>query len=385
MLQLAVKSGTLFYWDRALSMGLAVACNIFSFFAAALLDILKAEQVPHTACDNLLDDFFLAGANEAACKMLLNKFMGICKTLNVPIAERKTEGPACIITYLGMMLDTLKMEARLPPEKLEDCKRLVKEMCIKRTVTRRELESLVGKLSFACAVIPARAFLRRLIDKVWSVELPSHYIGISREMREDLLMWYRFLIQYNGVTMFRCGNLSAIDLHMTSDASKRGFGAHFNNNWVQAPFPSDWGSFHISILELYPVLVLFAMFGRDMANKNVLFHTDNMEVVSMVNKQTSNRKIAMIFIRELVFILAKNNTQLRCAHIPGVDNTLADKISRFQVNPSSMVNIYGMNPYPTQIPRQWLPANFENKWLSTWKKVLADPRNNSIINMPGSS
>ena len=39
-------------------------------------------------------------------------------TLGVSIAEYKTEGPSLIIEFLGIILDSQKMEAPLPPDKL---------------------------------------------------------------------------------------------------------------------------------------------------------------------------------------------------------------------------------------------------------------------------
>ena len=57
------------------------------------------------------------------------------------------------------------MTARLPPAKLSDLLALTKLWTDKKTCTRKELESLIGKLSHACYVVPAgRTFLRRLIN-----------------------------------------------------------------------------------------------------------------------------------------------------------------------------------------------------------------------------
>lgn len=44
--------------------------------------------------------------------------MMIFKRLNVPIAAHKTMGPLTCIEYLGIILDTDKLEARLPQEKV---------------------------------------------------------------------------------------------------------------------------------------------------------------------------------------------------------------------------------------------------------------------------
>ena len=41
-----------------------------------------------------------------------------CDRLGMPVEPDKTEGPADIVAFLGMELDTQKLEIRLPSEKL---------------------------------------------------------------------------------------------------------------------------------------------------------------------------------------------------------------------------------------------------------------------------
>ncbi|VDI45709.1 Hypothetical predicted protein [Mytilus galloprovincialis] len=45
--------------------------------------------------------------------------MMIFKKLNIPVASHKTIGPVKCLEYLGIILDTEKMEARLPTNKVE--------------------------------------------------------------------------------------------------------------------------------------------------------------------------------------------------------------------------------------------------------------------------
>lgn len=43
---------------------------------------------------------------------------GICDILGVPYAAEKVEGPSTMLSFLGITLDTCRMEARLLEEKL---------------------------------------------------------------------------------------------------------------------------------------------------------------------------------------------------------------------------------------------------------------------------
>ena len=46
------------------------------------------------------------------------RMASIAKELGLPIEEKKTEGPSTCITFLGIELDTVAMEMRLPQNKL---------------------------------------------------------------------------------------------------------------------------------------------------------------------------------------------------------------------------------------------------------------------------
>ena len=74
------------------------------------------------------------------------------------------------------------------------------------------------------------------------------------------------------------------------------------------------------------------MFSHLIQNSNILFYCDNSAVVSIINKQSSTDNTIMSIMRPLVLILMKDNIFLRAKHLPGIDNILADKISRFQVD-----------------------------------------------------
>ncbi len=107
-----------YYVDLALPFGLRSAPRIFTRFADSLQFLFtNVGGVSHI--QHYLDDFFLAGpAGSQLCEQNLHRWVSLCEELGVPLADDKTEGPSTSITYLGFVLDTVKQELRLPPEKL---------------------------------------------------------------------------------------------------------------------------------------------------------------------------------------------------------------------------------------------------------------------------
>ena len=65
--------------------------------------------------------------------------------------------------------------------------------------------------------------------------------------------------------------------------------------------------------------------GRELA-RNV--HCDNLGVVALVNAGYSKVPQIMHIIRCLFFIRARFQLDLHAVHVPGVENVLADAISR---------------------------------------------------------
>ena len=127
----------------------------------------------------------------------------LCSYLGIPMAPEKTVGPSQIISFAGIELDSILMEARLPQEKLDKCQALISAFVRRRKVSLQEIQSLTGLLNFACSVVvPGRAFLRRLIDLTLVVNRPHFLIRLSRKVKADLLVWQKIFSAFNGGSFF---------------------------------------------------------------------------------------------------------------------------------------------------------------------------------------
>ena len=81
------------------------------------------------------------------------------RELNAPMEPEKDEGPATTITFLGLELDSINMEVRLPKEKLQKLKSLILSWRGRKAGKKRDLLSLIGLLTHAGrAVRPGRAW-----------------------------------------------------------------------------------------------------------------------------------------------------------------------------------------------------------------------------------
>ena len=131
-------------------------------------------------------------------KKNLDLIMGICRFLGLPLKLKKIEGPLPILIFLGIILDTIRQEIRLPPQKLQELVMLLQQWRAKHVCTKRELLQLIGKLAHATKVVVAgRTFLRRMIDTAMTVRHLDHHVHLRADFHSDLAWWSCFLTLWN--------------------------------------------------------------------------------------------------------------------------------------------------------------------------------------------
>ena len=98
------------------------------------------------------DDYLLVsqnGVSYSVAKRDFDETMSCLKYLEVLIAEPKTIPPSFCLEYLGIILDTDRMEARLSPEKLSNLLSEIAAWTTKRSGTKKSLLSLIGRCTLA--------------------------------------------------------------------------------------------------------------------------------------------------------------------------------------------------------------------------------------------
>ena len=348
---LGMKWHGLYYFDKCLPMGASSSCSIFERFSTFLEWIIQ-QKIGNAKVIHVLDDFLFIARSEFECQRALDIFLKVMSDIGVPIAPEKTFKPTKYIQFLGVDLDTQNMLACLPEEKVKKFSDLIDEFLGVKSVTLKKMQSLTGMLNFSCGVIsPGRAFSRRLYNLTIGVQKPYYHIKLSKDVKEDLRVWKRFLHQYNRKTFFleKIWN-DNLTLKLYTDASTTiGFGAMFGNSWFYGNWEDQCKGLHISILELYPICVALDIWGPVLANKCIHLFCDNIAVVFIVNKFTSKDPYLMKLVRYLVFTCMKFNILIKATHLCGRLNTIADKLSRGQVQQARAEAPY-LEAEPTRVP-----------------------------------
>jgi hypothetical protein len=301
-------------------MGCRTSCAIFESFSSALQWVaLNRLHIPFIS--HILDDFIFVGPPDSpVAEHSLQHFLAFCHDCGIPIKDSKTVFPTSCAVAHGIELDTVRGQARLPEDKLIRARELLQSFKAKRSVKLRELQSLLGLLNFACRVIsPGRPFLRRLINLTLHINNPNHHVTINAEARADIDAWLIFLSSFNGVSLFQDPDLrDSYCLKLYTDASGAlGFAAVFGHLWFASSWPTSWPDFHITVKELFPIVLILEVWGPLLSQKRILFFSDNQAVVHIINKQTCRDPVTMSLVRRLVVSAMKFNVLFKASHIPG--------------------------------------------------------------------
>ena len=366
--------GTIFV-DGALPFGLRSAPKLFSALADGLLWIFLQGGVQQAI--HYLDDFlFLGPPSSQVCTESLHTALRLCEALGVLVAPEKTEGPASVITFLGIEIDTVAGELRLPAEKLQNLQQILlswmqssRPSAPKSTGTKRELLSLIGLLHHASKVVqPGRAFIRNLINASTTVSSLDHHVSLRADPRADVAWWNTFLSVWNGVSLMHPANT---DTTIISDASGSwGCGAICDGRWFQLAWPGEWKDIHISPKELVPIVLAVALWGPLWAGKKIGCRCDNMAVVYAVNKGAARNPQLTRLLRVLGFLCGVHSISLTAQHIAGVRNVAADALSRNQLS-VFFASCPQAVPIPSGVPLclQELVLDQSLRWTSpSWKQ-----------------
>ena len=215
---LAVEWANRIYIDRALPFGLRSAPKIFSAIADAIQWVLRHHGIPNLL--HYLDDFIFVARSTTEAEAHKGALVHIWSSLGVPLELSKLEGPATCLTFLGIEIDTINMQARLPSEKLLSLQQELESAVNRKTMLKKDLQRLTGLLQYATRVVkPSRPFLRRLYALQDIGHHPTHNVRLNMAARADIVWWYLFMSHWNGVSLLWNSRKQSPDITVLTDAS----------------------------------------------------------------------------------------------------------------------------------------------------------------------
>ena len=147
-----------------------------------------------------------------------------------------------------------------------------------------------------------------------------------------LRWWLNLLVSWNGVSLYNYPRFALpADIQLASDAAgKHGLGITYDTEWIALKWPQNAPS-NIAVLELIPIVLAAEIWGHRWSGLAVEFLTDNEAVAFSASSLLPQDKHLAALIRRMATIAITNHFAFKVSHIPGSTNTLADMLSRGQI------------------------------------------------------
>ena len=97
----------------------------------------------------------------------------------------------------------------------------------------------------------------------------------------------------------------------------------------------------INQLEILTILLVCRTWGTYWSGKRILAKCDNQASVEVLNSGRSlGDDFMMEVVREILFIAAKCEFEIRAVHLPGVENGISDSLSRWHMDPNAEARFF---------------------------------------------
>ena len=198
-------------------------------------------------------------------------------------------------------------------------------------MTAKKWMSLVGTLAATEKMVKLGMLRMRPIQmgllNVWNPFSgnPDEKIQVTQNVRHAMRWWLNRDNVMAGVPL----RLSQVEHQVFTDASVDGWGGHWENQTIQGLWKPIEKQYHINVLELLAVWKVLEHFVDDLSGTSVLVATDNSTTTAYISKQGGTRSQEMLEITTRFYEwLEEAQITIKCRHIPGRLNVLADQLSR---------------------------------------------------------
>jgi hypothetical protein len=325
----------LIYIDKRLAMGLrsaSVCCQRSTLAVGYIFD---------RECDGVmvvyLDDFI--GIVPPGLSAALKEFVALgdlLASLGLEESQDKAVSPSSCCIILGIQFDTVKMTMEITPDRLVEITNLTKYWLGQTHITKRQLQQLLGKLQFVCKCVrQGRVFLARLLSFLRTFgHKGSEVKTVPGDAVKDINWFYCFMSVYNGVSVMPATEWESPDVSIATDACLLGCGGVCDKGFFHAGFPEFIAKLelHISELELLAIIVAVKIWSDFCLGRRITVLCDNEASVYAINKGRVRDSFMEAALRELAYVTAVAQCEVRARHIAGVTNRLPDYLSRWDLD-----------------------------------------------------
>jgi hypothetical protein len=321
------------YQFRVLPFGLSEAPRVFTKILAPVVEQIHSLGVQFLP---YLDDCLLVSDSQDSLQVNIRLALSILQQAGFIINLKKSFlTPSQDLVFLGLRFRTDLGSVHLPEKKALIVAKSAEAFCQSSTVSALQCLQLLGSMVSCLQVVPfSRLRIRPLqmfLLSRWNLKrFPLLYqLKVPDSLPPLLKVWTKMDWLVSGVPLVPPSPTVTI----TTDASNLGWGGFLRLNGQDKMTQGRWGTeelmLHINCQELLAVLKTLQAFQSYLKGQVVLVMTDNTSVRQYLNKQggTKSHTLCALTIKLFNWCLSRE-IQIVAQHVPGIDNVLADRLSR---------------------------------------------------------
>ena len=334
-----------YYIDSCVPFGKRHGSQISQCLSDAVRFIMH--QKGHAIIDYIDDYVGVPSAASASYATLLQ----VMSDLGLTVSKKKLVAPSTQVTCLGVMINTVEGTIAIPPEKLQQINDTVVDWLGKSVVSKRQLQSILGLLLYVHKCVkPARIFLNRMLELLRSSHATQR-ITLTSDFKKDLHWFATFLPKYNGVSLY---DRRPIDMALHLDACLTSFGGRCGQFVYHLPITRGFRNWTIVHLEMVNILLVMRLFANIWAEKKIQINCDNEAVVTVLTTGKTRDAFLAACARNIWFVTAIHDMEVQYKHVSGVNNQVADILSRWQGSPAQIKFLFAQVSNP-----QWLNVSVD--------------------------
>ena len=367
------------YVFTVLPFGLSSACYIFTKLLRPLVKYWRSQGIKAVI---YLDDGIASVPQLEEAKRISFLMKSDLEQAGFVVHPTKCSWePSHHAQWLGYEVNLENGSIAIPKDKIDKLKGQLEEALVGCSLSARIIASIIGKLiAMSLGIGPISRLRTRglyaLLNECYSW---SDIILLTGDTLEELKFWLMHIDDFNGQSIWRAPSSVRV---VYSDASDIGYGGYIvehanhvaHGQWdrSEAKESSTWR-------ELKAVLLVLASIAHKLANNNVKWFTDNMNVAHIIVVGSRNSKLQALAL-EVFKVARKHNIRLEPEWIPREDNVRADYLSRIVDLDDWMLNPKVFS----QIDQIWGPhsvdrfANANNNQVNRFNSRYWNPGSEAV-------
>lgn len=278
-----------------------------------------------------IDDLLLiATSYEKCCATVLETIQLLSDLGFVVHVEKSVFVPQQQATFLGFLLNSITMRITLTHEKIQKITKYISKLLASNSPTIREVAQVIGHLISSLPAVKYGKCHYRTIenDKILALKQAKGDFDSPMSLSDASVTQLRWWLEHLPTT-FGFIQAPVVDCTISSDASLTGWGGVMGNVSTGGHWQPIEAKHHINYLELLAAYFALKSFTKDITGKHIKILIDNTTAVSIINNMGTCHSDPCNSIASQIWALCEeNNFWLTAAHIPGMENNIADYESR---------------------------------------------------------